>query len=85
MDKQIKGDYKDNLSNINSDVSGLVRLRKGYINNPSIDCLNVNSLSEKITYLKEICLKTSINILCIDETIFLWKLMMTWLHTKKNS
>ena len=68
MDKQIKGDDKENLSNIESDVSGLVKLRKDYINNPSIGYLNINSLSEKIIYLGEICLKTSIDILCVDET-----------------
>ena len=68
MDKQIKGDDKENLSNIESDVSGLVKLRKDYINNPSIGYLNLNSLSEKIIYLREICLKTSIDILCVDET-----------------
>ena len=48
MDKQITGDDKDNLSNIESNVSGLVKLRKDYINNPSIGYLNINSLSEKI-------------------------------------
>ena len=68
MDKQIKGDDKENLSNIESDVSGLVKLRKDYTNNPSIGYLNINSLSEKILYLREICLKTSIDILCVDET-----------------
>ena len=68
LDKQIKGNDKKNLSNIESDVSGLIKLRKDYINNPSIGYLNTNSLSEKITYLREICLKTSIDILCVDET-----------------
>ena len=68
MDKQIKGDDKENLSNIESDVSGLVKHRKDYINNPSIGYLNINNLSEKIIYLREICLKTSIDILCVDET-----------------
>ena len=68
MNKQIKCDDKENLSNIESDVSGLVKLRKDYINNPSIGYLNINSLSEKVIYLREICRKTSINILCVDET-----------------
>ena len=67
MDKQIKGGNKEILSNIESDVSGLVKLRNDYINNPSIGYLNINSLSEKIIYLREICLKTSIDILCVDE------------------
>ena len=68
MDKQIKVDDKENLRNIESDVSGLVKIRKDFINNPSIGYLNINSLSERITYLREICLKTSIDILCVDET-----------------
>ena len=68
MDKQIKGDDKENLSNIESDVSGLVKLRKDYIDNPSIGYLNINSLSEKIICLREICIRTSDDILCADET-----------------
>ena len=68
MDKQINGDDKEKLSNIERDVSGLVILRKDYINSPSIGYLNINSLSEKIIYLRDICLKTSIDILCVDET-----------------
>ena len=68
MDKERRGDDKDNLSNIESDVSGLVNLRKDYINNPSIGYQNINNLSEKIISLREICLKTSINILYVDET-----------------
>ena len=50
LDKQIRGDDKDNLRNVESDVSGLVKLRKDYINNPSIGYLNINrkdNLSEK--------------------------------------
>ena len=52
LDKQIRGDDKDNLSNIESDVSGLVKLRKDYINNPSIDYLSINSLSEMVISLR---------------------------------
>ena len=68
MDEKIKVDDKENLSNIESDVSGLVKLRTDYKNNPSIGCLNIGSLSENIIYLRETCLETSIDILCIDET-----------------
>ena len=68
LDKQIRVGDKDNLRNIESDVSGLVKLRKDHIHNPSIGYQNINSLSEKIIYLREICLKTSIDILCVDET-----------------
>ena len=48
LDKERRGDDKDNLSNIESDVSGLVKLSKDYINNLSIGYLNINSLSQKI-------------------------------------
>ena len=53
LDKQIRGDDKDNLRNIESDVSGLLKLRKDYINNPSIGYLNINrkdNLSEKFVF-----------------------------------
>ena len=59
---------KDNLSNIESDVFGLVKPGKDYINNPSIVYLNINNLFEKSIYLGEICFKTSIDNLCVDET-----------------
>ena len=36
LDKKIRGDDKDNLSNTESVVSDLVKLRKNHINNPSI-------------------------------------------------
>ena len=62
-----KDDNKENVSNIESDVSGLVKLRKNYIYNPSIGYLNINSLSEKIIYLREIYFKTSVDIICADE------------------
>ena len=68
MDKQIKGDDKDNLSNIELDVPSLLILEKDYIINSSIGYQNINSLSEKIIYLREICLQTSFDILCVDET-----------------
>ena len=54
-------------SNIESDVSGIVKLKKHYLNNPSVGNLNINSHSEKIISLREICLKISIDILCVDE------------------
>ena len=42
------------------DLSGLIKLRKEEPNNPYIAYLNIS--------LREICLKISINILCVDET-----------------
>ena len=47
---------------------GLIKLRKVNPNNPNIAYLNINSLREKITSLREICLKSSIDILCVNET-----------------
>ena len=47
---------------------GLAKLRKENPNNPNIAYLNINSLREKIISLQEICLKSSIDILCVDET-----------------
>ena len=57
MGKQIKEDDKENLSNIESDVSGLVKLRNDYISNPSIGYLNINSLSEKSSISEKFALK----------------------------
>ena len=48
------------------DLSGLIKLRKENPNNPNIAYLNINSLRKKI--LRAICLKSSIDILCVDET-----------------
>ena len=57
IDKKIKGDDKENLISIESDVSDLVKLRKDYINNSSIGCLNINSLSEKSSISEKFALK----------------------------
>ena len=45
-----------------------MKLRKDYENNPIIGYLDINHLSSKIDYLREICSKSPIDILCIDET-----------------
>ena len=50
------------------DLHELVKLRKDYENNSIIDYLNINHLSIKIDYLREICSESSIYILCIDKT-----------------
>ena len=49
-------------------MSGLIKLRKENPNNPNIAYLNINSLREKIISPREICLYSSIDILCVDET-----------------
>ena len=50
------------------DLDGLNKLSKEHQNNPIIGYLNISSLGNKINHLREICRKTQINVLCIDET-----------------
>ena len=57
-----------NWKDSNFDFHELAKLRKGHESNPIIDYLNINHLSSKTDYLREICSKTSTDILCIDET-----------------
>ena len=51
-----------------SDIDGLIDLRKAYQNNPLIGYININFLREKIVSLREALSKASIDILCVDET-----------------
>ena len=51
-----------------SDLPGLIKLRKENTNNPNIAYFNINSLREKLISLQEICLKSSIDVLCVNET-----------------
>ena len=51
-----------------SALLGLLKLRKENRNNPNIAYLNINSVREKIISLREICLESSIDIFCVDET-----------------
>ena len=51
-----------------SDLLGLLKLRKENRNNPNIAYLNISSVREKIISLREICLESSIDIFCVDET-----------------
>ena len=41
---------------------------KDYESSPNTGYLNINYLSSKSDYLREICSKSPIDILCIDET-----------------
>ena len=50
-----------------SDLLDLIIVRKENLNNPNIAYLNINTLIEKIISLREICRKSSIDILCVDE------------------
>ena len=63
-----ESEIKDLTEKSKSDLLGLIRLRKENLNNPNIAYLNINSLREKIVSMREICLKRSIDILCVDET-----------------
>ena len=56
-----------NRKGSNFDLHDLIKLRKDYESNPIIGYLNTNHLSSKIDYLEEICSKSPIDILCIDE------------------
>lgn len=71
LDRQGKGNGTEKLRNIDSDVSGLIKLKTEYPNNPNIAYLNISSVSEKLTNLRELRLKTLIDILQIDETAML--------------
>ena len=45
----------------------IIKLRKENPNNPNIAYLNINTLTEKIVNLREICRESSIDILHVDE------------------
>ena len=55
-------------TNHNLGIEELINLRTLYTNNPIIGYLNINSLENKITELREVCRKAPIDLLCIDET-----------------
>ena len=65
--EQRNSEIKDLAEKSKSDLLGLIKLRKENPNDPNIAYLNINSLREKITSLREICLKSSVDILCVDE------------------
>ena len=56
-----------NRKDSNFDLHDLVKLRKDYENNPIMLILTYY-VSSKTDYLREICSKSPIGILCIDET-----------------
>ena len=64
---QRDSEIKDLTEKIKCDLLGLIKLRKENPNN-NPNYLNINSLREKIISLREICLRSSIDILCVDET-----------------
>ena len=60
---------KAKIVNHYRDIKGLINLRKLYANNSIIGYLNSNSLTNKITQLREVFKKAAIDLLCIDDTI----------------
>ena len=54
--------------NMETDLSNLIDLRRQNINSPMIGYLNINSLRNKIDYLRDICNKSPLNIFCINKT-----------------
>ena len=53
--------------NFDSDLKKLKVLRVENDSNPIVAYLNINSLGEKINHLREICKKSLIDTLCVDE------------------
>ena len=59
---------KPKNTNHNLSIEELINLRKLYTNNPIIGYLNINSLKNKITQLREVSRKAPIDLFCINET-----------------
>ena len=66
MANQISNKAKN--TNHNLDIEELINLRKLNTNNLIIGYLNINSLRNKITQLREVCRKVPTDLLYIDET-----------------
>ena len=59
---------KNQQSNNELDLEGLQKLRNQHHSNSLIGYLNINFLQRKIDSLREILKKSSLEIICIDET-----------------
>ena len=69
FNKQSQSIINDMISpNTESDLSNLIYLLRQNIINPLMGHLNINSLKNKIDYLRDVCNKSPLNIFCIDET-----------------
>ena len=69
FNKQSQSIINDMISpNTESDLSNLIYLLRRNIINPLMGHLNINSLKNKIDYLRDVCNKSPLNIFCIDET-----------------
>ena len=58
----------NSFSNLDLDLYNLQLLKQKYHSNPFINYLNINSLSNKIDALRQICKTAPLEILCFDET-----------------
>ena len=58
----------NSFSNLELDLYNLQLLKQKYHSNLFISYLNINSLSNKIDTLRQICKTAPLEILCIDET-----------------
>ena len=58
----------NSFSNLDLDLYNLQLLKQKYHSNPFIRYLNINSLSNKIDALRQICKISPLEILCADET-----------------
>jgi len=65
---EVKGDHNNVISNTESDILSLMKIRKELPNNPNICYLNINSLGNKIDGIREFCFKIPVDIFCVDET-----------------
>ena len=68
FDNRFQLNESHQTNDFDSDIQGLINLRKPSQNNPLIGYVNINSLKEKIVSLREVISKASIDISCVDET-----------------
>ena len=59
---------EDNIDLVSSEFDAIRENRLKYVDNPLIDCLNINSLRKKIVDLREIILEFSLDYLVLSET-----------------
>ena len=60
--------HKNSFSNLELYLYNLQFLKQKYHSNPFISYLNINSLSNKIDALRQVCKIFPLEILCLDET-----------------
>ena len=58
----------NSFSNLDIDLYNSQLLKQKYHSNPFISYLNINSLSNKIDALRQMCETAPLEILCVDET-----------------